>query len=66
VRRHPGEELAGLLGQVQQDGARFEQRQRLAAGAVGIDDGRNLVVRFSDRNSGDIWSLVSKLTRWAS
>eukprot|EP01022_Parablepharisma_sp_SALTPOND_P027435 TRINITY_DN665_c0_g3_i1.p1 TRINITY_DN665_c0_g3~~TRINITY_DN665_c0_g3_i1.p1 ORF type:complete len:1952 (-),score=631.07 TRINITY_DN665_c0_g3_i1:246-6101(-) len=41
-----GDELAGLLGQVQQDRARFEQRQRLAAGAIGIDDRGNLVVRI--------------------
>jgi hypothetical protein len=32
ILRH---ELAGLLGQVQQDGARLEQRQRLAARAIG-------------------------------
>jgi hypothetical protein len=40
-----GRKLPGLLGQVEQDRARFEQRQRLAARAVGVEDGRDLVVR---------------------
>ncbi len=41
-----GQQLAGLLGQVQQDRAGFEQGERLAARAVRIEDGRNLVVRI--------------------
>ncbi|CFM29709.1 Uncharacterised protein [Bordetella pertussis] len=40
-----GDELAGLLGQVQQDGAGLEQRDRRAAiGRRLIDDGRDAVV----------------------
>ena len=39
------QELAGLLGEVDQDRAGFEHRDRLAVGAVGIDHGRHLVVR---------------------
>src|SRR5512139_285323 len=38
------QELAGLLGEIDQDRARFEQADRLAAGTVGIDDRRNAVV----------------------
>ncbi len=40
-----GQELAGLAGEVQQDGAGLEQRDGLAVRAVGVDDGRDLVVR---------------------
>ena len=47
--RHPaaqvrGQELAGLLAEVQQDGARLEDRDRAAAGAFRVDDGGDLVV----------------------
>jgi hypothetical protein len=42
VARH---EPSGLLGEVQQDRARLPQRQRLAAGSVGVDQRRDLVVR---------------------
>jgi hypothetical protein len=38
------QELAGLLGEIEQDRARFEQGQRRTTGAVGIDDGRDLAV----------------------
>ena len=44
-------EAAGLLGQVHQDRTRLEQRQRLAAGTVWVEDGRDLVVRV-DRQEG--------------
>jgi len=41
-----GQELPGLLREVQQDRAGLEQRQRLAAiGWLMIDDGRNAIVR---------------------
>ena len=40
-----GQERAGLAGQVEQDRARLEQRDRLAVGPVRVDDGRDLVVR---------------------
>ncbi|MNG90185.1 hypothetical protein D3C79_490730 [compost metagenome] len=38
------EQLAALLRQVLQNRPRLEQRQRLATGAVGIEDGWDLVV----------------------
>ena len=41
-----GEQLAGLLGEIEQDRAGFEQAERLAAGAVGIEDRRDLAVRI--------------------
>src|SRR5690349_2261444 len=41
----PREELPALVGEVDEDRPRLEQRQRLAAGAVGIDDCRDLAVR---------------------
>ena len=44
ARRIGRDEAAGLLGEVEQDRARFEQRERLAARPVGIDDRRNLAV----------------------
>ena len=44
-RRIGRDELAGLLGQVQQDGAGFEHGQRLATGPVPVDDDRHLGVR---------------------
>src|SRR4051794_6481270 len=40
-----GQELAGLLAEIQQDGARLEHADALPAGAIGIDDRGNLVVR---------------------
>jgi hypothetical protein len=59
-RRIGGHELAGLLGQVHQDRARFEQRQRLAAGPLGSMIAGILLFGFSDRNSGEVWSFLSK------
>ena len=41
-----------MRGEIEQDRARFEQRDRLAVGAVGVDDRRDLVVRVIARNSG--------------
>src|SRR6202034_2258797 len=38
-------ELAGLLAEIKQDRAGFEDADALAAGAIGIDDRRDLVVR---------------------
>jgi hypothetical protein len=38
------QEASGLAGQEQQDRARFEQRDRLAVGPVGVDESRDLVV----------------------
>src|SRR6185312_4897207 len=38
------EEAAGLLREIDQDRARLEERQGFAAGTVGIDDRRDLVV----------------------
>ncbi|KGC52746.1 hypothetical protein DO65_4937 [Burkholderia pseudomallei] len=46
------DEPARLLGEIQQDRARFEQRERLAARAVRIDDRRNLVVRVQRQELG--------------
>jgi len=40
------QEHAGLVRQVDEDGSRLEQRQRLPTGAVRVDDGRYLVVRI--------------------
>ena len=41
----PGaDQRAGLVGQIDQDRARLEQRQRRAARPVGVDDGGDLVV----------------------
>ena len=39
-----GIELAGLAAEILHDGARLEDRDRLAAGAIGIDDGGHAVV----------------------
>ena len=39
-----GQQLARLLGQVNQDRSGVEQRQRLTTRTVGIDDGRDLAV----------------------
>jgi len=38
------DELAALVGKVEQDRAGLEQGQRLVAGAVRVEDGGNLVV----------------------
>jgi hypothetical protein len=41
-----GDELAGLVGEIEQDGAGLEHRDRLAAvGRFMVDDGGNAVVR---------------------
>jgi hypothetical protein len=41
-----GQELAGLVGEIEQDGAGLEYRKRrAAAGRIVIDDGRNTIVR---------------------
>ncbi len=40
-----GQKAAGLGGEVDEDRARFEQRDRPSVRAVGIDDRRDLVVR---------------------
>src|SRR5262249_22603880 len=40
-----GQELAGLLGEIHEDRAGFDHPERLAAGAVMIDDRRDFVVR---------------------
>jgi len=42
--RIPRQELAALLGEIDQDRAGFKQRQRLPARTVGIEDGRDLAV----------------------
>src|SRR6185437_13981286 len=39
-------QLAGLVGEIDQDGAALEEAHRLAAGTVGIDDRRDLAVRI--------------------
>ncbi len=39
-----GEQLAGLVGEVDENGARFEDRLGRAACAVVVDDGRDLVI----------------------
>ena len=44
LRRVLRQELPRFFGQVDQNRAGLEQRQRLAAGAIGVEDGRNLVV----------------------
>ena len=46
------QEAPGLGSEVEQDRARFEQRDRLAVGAVGIDDRRDLVVRADRQELG--------------
>ncbi|MNT28961.1 hypothetical protein D3C72_1646810 [compost metagenome] len=51
-RRVGRDELAGLAGQVDQDGAGFKQGQRRAVGPVGVEDGRNLVVRADRQEFG--------------
>ena len=47
-----GQEAPGLGGQIDQDRARLEQRDRLAVGPVGIDDRRDLVVRADRQELG--------------
>ncbi|CAI8716477.1 hypothetical protein EMIT0158MI4_110027 [Burkholderia ambifaria] len=46
------DQLACLVGEIDQDRARFEQRQRPAVGAVRIDDRRDLVVRVQRQEFG--------------
>ena len=58
--------LPGPAGQVNREGARFGQRKRPAAGAVRIEDGRDLVVRVERRELGRRLVPASKLTRCAS
>ena len=60
------QELAGLAGQVNQDGAGLEQRQRPPSGPLGSRMAGILLLGLIDRNSGVNWSCVSKLTRCAS
>ena len=58
-----GPELAGLLREIDQDRAGFHERDRLAAGTVRIDDGRNLVVRADLEEIGlelvALWTMIS-------
>ncbi len=42
--RIPRQELAALLGEIDQDRTGFKQRQRLPPRTVGIEDGRDLAV----------------------
>jgi hypothetical protein len=46
------DQLAGLVGEIQQDRAGFEQRERLAVRAVRIDDRGDLVVRVQRQERG--------------
>jgi len=41
-----GEEPAGLVGEIEQDRPRLEERERPPAGAVGVDDRGDLLVRI--------------------
>jgi hypothetical protein len=54
------QELPGLVGEVDQDRARFEQPERLAAGPVRIEDRRDLVVRAQRQELGRVCSFASK------
>lgn len=57
-RRVLGQELTGLLRQVQEDGTTLEDVNRLSIGAVRVYKGRNLVVGLSTENA-----LVSSATQ---
>ena len=51
-RRVVRQETSGLVREIDEDRAGLEQRQRLAAGAVGIDDRRDLVVGIQRKELG--------------
>jgi hypothetical protein len=62
-RRIGGKELSGLLGQVLQDCAGLEQAERLVAGAIGIDDRRNLAVRIEREKFGGLLVVLAEIDR---
>src|SRR5216684_8984367 len=51
-RERFGQELAGLLAEIEQDRAGFEHADALAVGTVGIDDRGDLVVRADRQEFG--------------
>jgi hypothetical protein len=59
-RRSAGDEAAGLVGEVEQDRAGFEQRNRRAAvGRRLVDDGRDAVVgRDLEEVGGELFALA--------
>ena len=58
-----GHEAASLGSEVDEDRARFEQRKRLAFGSVGVDDGRDLVVR-ADREEFGLELVAGADVHW--
>jgi hypothetical protein len=61
-----GDELARLVGQVQQDRTALEQADRLTAGAVGIDDCGDLAVGVEAEEFGRLLVVLRESTRCAS
>src|SRR3546814_1210668 len=48
------DKLPRLVGEIEEDSARFEQRERLAARPVGVVDGRNLAVGGEREQGRDV------------
>ena len=59
LRQRGRQEFSGLLAEIEQDGAGLEHADRRAVGAVGIDDGRDLVVRADgEKRRGELLLLA--------
>ena len=57
------QEFAGLLAEIEEDRARFEDADRLLAGAVRIDDGGNAVVRADAQELGGVLLALGNIHR---
>ena len=57
------EELAGLLGEIDQDGGGIEHPRLLAAGPVRIDDRRHLAVRVDRAEGGRVLLALAGVDR---
>src|SRR6185312_10618516 len=56
-----GDELARLLGEIEEDRARFEQEQRLASRARGIDDRWDLAIRIERQELGRLLVALAEV-----
>ena len=66
ARRIGRHQLAGLVGEIEQDRAGFEQAERLAAGSVRIDDRGDLAVRVERQEFRRPLSFLPMSTRCGS
>jgi hypothetical protein len=60
------QELSGFLGEILQDSAGLEQRQRLAAGPAGIKDRRDLSIGIERKEFRRLLIVQVKSTRCTS